>query len=113
MVERTPAERSAAEHPTGFEGAGLAPDALPIKVGPQLRNTAEREITPEHEPDGIRLGRVHDQLAVLHLIAERDGPAHPHALASRGRELVPDALARDFSLELGKRQKDIEGESPH
>ena len=41
----------------------------------------------------VGLLSIDDELVVLDVVTERDGAAHPHALASRGRELVADALA--------------------
>src|SRR5271167_4407567 len=79
-----PGERAAPEHPTGSQNTLFAPNSLLIKVGPQFRNAPERQISGEDQPDRLSLGLIHDQLSVMHVIAERDGPTHPHAFATRG-----------------------------
>ena len=56
---------------------------------------------------------VHDQLAVLDVVAERDEAAHPHALLARGGELVADALADDLALELREGEQDVERQPSH
>jgi hypothetical protein len=74
--------------------------ALPYsQTQPEQRDRAKFRIAPEDHPDGRRLGLIHDQFAVLDVIAERHVPAHPHALAFRRRDLVADALASDLALE--------------
>jgi len=55
----------------------------------------------------------HDDLAVLGLVSERGHAADPKPLALGGGDLVSNALGGDFPLELGKRQQDIQGQSPH
>src|ERR1700736_1488473 len=113
MVEGTAAERAPAEHPAGGQYSLLAPDATLVKICPQFRGTADGEVLSEDQADAVGFLLVDDKLSILDVIAERYGTAHPHALASRGRELVADALARHLTLELGEREQDIEGESPH
>jgi hypothetical protein len=56
----------------------------------------------EDHPNGRCLALVHDQLAVLDVVAERNKAAHPNALLAGRGELVADALANDLALELGK-----------
>jgi hypothetical protein len=51
MVERTPAERAATENLAGDENTLFAADTLLVKLDAQFRNTSEREIAPEDEPD--------------------------------------------------------------
>src|SRR5580700_115330 len=41
------------------------------------------------------------------------GAAHPHALFLGGGDLVADAFAGDFPLELGERQEDIQRQPSH
>jgi hypothetical protein len=50
-----------------------------------------------------------DKTPAGNVVAERYVASHPHALAARGRKLVPDALACDLPLELGKGQENVEG----
>jgi hypothetical protein len=49
----------------------------------------------------------------VHPVAEGDSAAHPHALASGGRELVADSLAGNLALELGEGEQHVEREAPH
>jgi hypothetical protein len=65
--------------------------------------------TFENHPNGRGLGFVDNQLAVSDIIAEGYEPTHPHAFFARGRELVADAFADDFSLELCEGEQDIKG----
>ena len=56
---------------------------------------------------------TYSDLAVLHLIAKGQGASDPQALSLRCRDLVPDPLGGDFPFELGKGQKDVEGQPTH
>jgi len=56
---------------------------------------------------------IHDQLAVLDVVAEWDHSAHPHPFSLRRRDLVPDPLTCHFPFELRKGQQDIEGQPAH
>ena len=49
---------------------------------------------------------------VLDPIAERNHPAHKNALLFGGSDLVSDAFARDFALDLGEGQEDVQGQAP-
>src|SRR5438105_3687370 len=71
-------------------------------------HTTELTIESEEVAHRLGLGRVDDERALARVIAERHTAAHPHALLFRGRDLVADALAGDFALELGKGQQHIE-----
>jgi len=53
------------------------------------------------------------QRAALDPVAKRDYAAHPHPLLFRSGDLVPDALARYLSLELGEGQQHIKGQTSH
>src|SRR5437764_4112992 len=87
----------------------------PETVGLLLDSThaAELSIESEDAADGLGLGRVDDERALVGVIAQRDISAHPHALLLRGGDLVADALAGDLPLELSKRQQHIKREPPH
>ena len=63
----------------------------------------------EDRADLLRVAVIHDQLAVLHVIAERHEAAYPHAALAGGRELVADMLANHLALELSEGQKPVEG----
>jgi hypothetical protein len=49
----------------------------------------------------------------LSSLAQGNKATHPQALLLRCGNLVADALAGHLPLELGKREKDVEGQSPH
>src|SRR5262249_6555223 len=70
-----------------------------IKVCPQPRNAAKGEIALEDQPHRLGLGLVHNELSIPHVIAERNGATHPHALAAGGGQLVPGAPAPHLPLE--------------
>src|SRR5258708_5257694 len=109
MVEGTTTEGAAAKYPAEGQQALLAPNATPVEIRPQLRNAAEGEVLPEDQADAVGLLVIDHELAILDVVTERDGAAHPHALAARGRKLVADALARELPLELSEGEQDIEG----
>ena len=46
------------------------------------------------------------QGAIFNAIAERNHPAHPHALFLGRGDLVADPLARDLPLELGEGEQE-------
>lgn len=48
-----------------------------------------------------------DQLALDHLVAERQWPPHPDALLLNSCDLVADALAGNLALELGKTKQHV------
>src|SRR6202521_3881861 len=108
MVERPAAERAPAEFSAGGQYALLVPNPTLVEVCPQFRDAAQGKVLLEDQADAVRLLLVDHELAVLDLVTERNGAAHPHALAPRGRELVADALAREFPLELGEGGQDVE-----
>src|SRR5262245_630963 len=110
MIKSAPAEGATAKHAAGGEDTLLAADSLSIKVDLQPGNTAECEIALQDQPDHLGLRLIHDESALAHVIAERNGSTHPHALAAGGRELLAGALACNLPLELGKRQQHVEGE---
>src|SRR5262245_5149657 len=63
--------------------------------------------------DSFGLVRQDRDLSVLGLVAQGDHPADPKTLAFGGSDLVADALGGDLPLELGEREQDIKGKSPH
>ena len=91
----------------------LRPDARRWQARRQERSIDQLEISPEDEPHCLGFALVDEQLPVFEPVAERNRPAHPHALALGCRNLVADALAGDLALELGKRQQHVEREPPH
>jgi hypothetical protein len=51
--------------------------------------------------------------AFIDVVAQRDEAAHPHALLTRGGELVANALADDLALELREGEQDVERQPSH
>src|SRR5258708_4124230 len=105
---------SAAERPVapGFvagrrEGARLQFAAA--QFDRQFRDAAELQIELEYRPNSLGFVVLDDERAFVGAVSERHEAAHPHTFLLRGSNLVPDALARDLSLELRKRQEDVEG----
>src|SRR5271156_3000261 len=84
-------------------------------VGLLLDSAHAAELTVEREDAayGLGLGRVDDERALARVVAQRHIAAHPHALLLRGGDLVADAFAGDFPLELGKGQQYIQRQAPH
>src|SRR4029077_9470876 len=102
QVERAAGEPLTAGQPSPSSFTALAHETQPVEVSLEQRDRAEFRIAFEDHPDGRRLRLIYDQFAVLDIVAERHVAAHPHALFLRRRDLVADALAGDFALELGK-----------
>src|SRR5690348_4515920 len=108
---------------TAREGLPAALDAIrrcpafrqkPETVGLLLdpAHAAELTIQSEDAADGVGLGRIDDERALVGVIAQRDISAHPHALLLRCGDLVADTFAGNLPLELSKRQQHIEGNAP-
>ena len=102
QIECPAGEMLAAGQPSAGSFTALAHNTQSVEFGPEQRDRAQFRIAPEDQPDGRGLRLIHDQFAVLDVVAERHVPAHPHALLLRRRDLVADALADDLALELGE-----------
>ena len=87
--------------------------ALGVQLPDQQEGRAEVEEAPEDQADQLGLGRVHHQLAVPDVVAERRVAAHEDALAAAGGELVPDPFARELALELREREQDVQRQPAH
>ena len=83
------------------------------KLLPQRVNRLEREIAPIDIDNDAGLGVVDDELAVCHIKTQWRHAAHPHALFLGGGDLVADAFAGDFPLELGEGKQDIQRQPSH
>src|SRR5205085_114916 len=79
--------------------AALAYNGFCPERAHQRSGRADPAETFENHPNRRCLGFIDDELAVLDVVAERNEPAHPHALLARGRELVADALANYLTFE--------------
>ncbi len=91
----------------------LAHDAAVAEILRQQADAFHLQISSEDHPDRLGVGFVDHQLPVSGVVAERRCAAHPHALALGCRDLVPDALAGDLTLELGERQQDVQSQAAH
>ena len=91
----------------------LAPNSRGIKFCLQHAHGSELYISPEDMDDGASFLLVDDQLSVLHVVAKRRQAAHPHALLLGSCDLVADAFAGDFPLELGEGEQHVQGKPPH
>ena len=107
LVEVPSADQPAACHLAPAVGSNGQPDVLLVQNSIEPHDAADLEIAPKevaHEG-----GMLFDDMErpVLDPIAERHHAAHPDALLLRGGDLVPNAFASDFPLELGERQEDV------
>ena len=87
----------------------------PFRPQPLLEEAdgSERQVVRIDAAHRRGLGLVDDELAVAHVVAERHGAAHPHALALGGGDLVADALAGDLALELGEGEQHVQRQPAH
>ncbi len=96
------------------EGAArLGADAFGRVVAHHVGGRAIAGEVGEDAPHHRRLRLVDDEQAVLHVVTERQRPAHPHALGLAGSDLVANALAGDLALELGEGQQHVQHQPPH
>src|SRR3984957_9419360 len=94
-------------------GPEWQPGILVVENSLEPHDAADLEIAPKeiaHE-GGMLLD--HMERSVLDPVTERNHASHPDALPLRGGDLVPDPLAGDLALELGKGQKYVQGQSSH
>src|SRR4029077_715473 len=103
-----------------FTGAGaitgcaqFGAETVPVKALLEQAYAAELAVALEDMSDGRGFGFNHNELAVAHLVAERDRTPHPHTLALGGRNLVADALAGYLALELREGEQYVEGQTSH
>src|SRR6202022_3800950 len=97
QVEGAAEEMLTAGQPSPSSFTALAHNPQPVEFGLEQRARAQFRIAPEDQPGSRSLRLIHDQFAVLDVIAERHVAAHPHALALRGRDFVADALTGDLA----------------
>ena len=113
QIECAAGKSFAPGQPSAGSFAALTQYILSVEFGCEQRDRSQFRITLEDQADGRRLGLVDDQLPVLDVITKWHIPAHPHALTLRRRDLVADALAGDFPLELGEGQQHVQRQTPH
>jgi len=81
QIECAAGEMLTTSQPSAGSLTALAHDTQPVELGPEQRDRAQFRVALEDQPDGLCLRPIHDQFALLDVIAERHVPAHPHALA--------------------------------
>ena len=88
-------------------GSNGQPDVLLVQSSLEPHDAADLEIATKEIADegGMLLDDM--ERPIVDPIAERNHAAHPDALLLGGGDLVPDAFAGDFPLELGERQEDV------
>ena len=102
QVEGAAGEPLTAGQPSAGSFTALARNTRSIEFGPEQKRPSRVPHSAGRSTGQSQLRLIHDQFAVLDVIAERHVAAHPHALFLRGRDLVADALAGDLALELGE-----------
>ena len=109
---------------TSCEGevAGRTPALDGIRLCPQVKasqfalhgtHVFKFKEQREDSADGFGLELIHHETALFTLIAEWHPTSHPHALFLGGCDLVANALAGYFALELRKGKQHIQREAPH
>ena len=93
--------------------AAFGDDFPAIEFGDELAERSQLQVKTKDGPNGLGLGLVDDQLLVLGIVAEWHGAAGPFALAPAGGDLVSYALGRQLPFELGKGEKDVQGQPAH
>jgi hypothetical protein len=111
--ERAAGEGDPADRAPGLERSDLGDDPPLAKVRHQPVEAAKLEVAAENGANPLSFLFNHNDLAVLGFVSERGYAADPKPLALGGGDLVPNALGGDLTLELGKRQQHIEGQSAH
>src|SRR5258707_7770300 len=113
MGERAARERNPSDGLSALERSHLGDDPPLAEVCHQTVEAAKLEVAAEDGPNPLSFLFDHNNLAVLGLVSERGHAADPKPLALGGADLVSNALGGHFSLELGKRQQHIQGQSAH
>src|ERR1700724_3591231 len=113
LVEGSAREHSSARSSSISADSLLAPNSLLLQMRAQLRHTALFQIGAKDLLHPFGFFGLDRQLPVPKLVAEGNDSPHPHALALRGSNLVTDALARHFPLELREGKQNVESQPSH
>ena len=106
-------DRPALAELTSLRLPGLGSPPLDRQLAHNLSRRPMLGIAPEDVAHQVCLRLVDHQLALDDVVPERWRTAHPHPLGLAGRDLVADALARDFALKLCEGQQDVERQPAH
>src|ERR1700730_6767213 len=107
LVQRSPREPAPAGPDALLRDPDLRHDSFHVQLLAQLPDAAQLKVAFVYAPDGAGFVPIDHQPPLFNVIAQRRRPSHPHALALGGGYLVPNTLARDLALELGKGEQDI------
>jgi hypothetical protein len=113
VVQRPTRERYPAPVGAADSLLNLTHDAVAPQLRYQLANRVEFAIAPHYVPHCFSLCFIHNELAVLNFVSERDRATHPKPFAFGGGNFVADSLAGDLALELSERQQHIERQPTH
>src|SRR6185437_1951603 len=113
VIERAPVEGAVTLNAPRGQDPLLAANAKTLQLVAELMNRAGRQIARVYKSDRCRFGLFDDELAPLDVVSQGNGPAHPHPLAARCSQFVPDPLAGDLPFKLSEGQKDVERQPPH
>src|SRR5690348_12556942 len=107
MRQRTAGEQNPTDSATGRKPSATGANIPLVEFASQRQERSQRQIAFEDHSNDGGLPLVDQQLTVHDLVTQRDSAADPDALFPGRRNLVTDALARDFPFELGERQEDV------
>jgi hypothetical protein len=114
LATRSPSsERYASAGLAAAEGPRLGADVFGSEVPDKFVDAGDLKISAEDHPDPLGFLLDDGEFAVLQLVAQGEGAAHPKSLALGGSDLAADPLGGDLPLELGKGQKYVEGQPAH
>ena len=112
-VELAAGEASAAAHAAAAMPSLWRPDAAGVQFGADRIHRAERQVALEDALHQRGFFRHRHKAAPLGAVADRNDPAHPHALGLGGGDLVADALGGDLALELGEGEQHVQRQPAH
>jgi len=103
-MSQTPSRsKDAAPGPALLTPTCLSGNAIAVERLDGSHDRAKLKIPSEDQPYRRSFGVVDHQLAIDDIIAKRHRASHPYAFALGRGDLVPNALAGDFTLEHGYR----------
>src|ERR1700722_12541060 len=112
-VEMPSTDETAARCFARANHANRQANVLGIESRLQPHHAADFEVATEESAN--ELGGRFDNMesAVFDPVSKGDCAAHPDSPFLRCGDFVPDALARNLTLELRKRKQHVEGQPPH
>src|SRR5207302_1035871 len=89
----------------------LCENLFGIQIVDKFSKRPRFNISIKNITDRFRIGFIYNELLVYNIITKRNASSHPFPLFARSGKLVTDALGRQFSFELGKREKNVKCQS--